>query len=59
MINLILDPFLRTATLDTKSFDYQFLATLDEMGQGIPNDGDKKGGRKGYQCDQNQYLIGG
>ena len=40
-------------TLDPKSFEYQFLATLDEMGQGIPKDGDKRGERKGYQCDQN------
>ena len=44
-------------TLDPKSFDYWFLATLDEMGQGIPNYGDKRGGRKGYQCDQNYNLI--
>ena len=27
------------------------MATLDERGQGIPNDGDKRGGRKGYQYD--------
>ena len=33
-------------TVDPKSFDYQFLARLDERGQGIPNDGDKRGGRK-------------
>ena len=31
-------------TLDPNSFDYKFLATLDERGQGIPNDGDKRGG---------------
>ena len=35
-------------TLDPQSFDHLFLATLDERGQCIPNDGDKKGGRKGY-----------
>ena len=40
-----------------KVIDYKFLATLDERGQGIPNDGDKRGGRKGYQCDQNHNLI--
>ena len=34
-------------TLDPKSFDYQFLDTLDEMGQCIPNDGDKRGEEKG------------
>ena len=34
-------------TLDPKSFVYQFLATLDERGQGIPDDGDKRGGIKG------------
>ena len=28
-------------TFDPKSFGYQFLATLDERGQGIPKDGDK------------------
>ena len=33
------------------------MATLDERGQGILNDGDKKEGRKGYQCDQNHNLI--
>ena len=32
-------------TLDPQSFDYSFLATLDERGQGIPNDGDKRGGK--------------
>ena len=42
---------------DPKSFDYLFLATLDERGQGIPNDGDKRGRRKGYHCDQNYNLI--
>ena len=30
-------------TVDPKSFDNQFLATLDERVQGIPNDGDKRG----------------
>ena len=35
------------STMDPKSFDYQFLATLHEMGQGIRNDGDKRGRRKG------------
>ena len=44
-------------TLDPKSFDYQFLAKLDERGQGIPNDGDKRGGRKGYQSELNYNLI--
>ena len=34
-------------TLDPKSFDYSFLVTLDEKGQGIPNDGEKRGGRNG------------
>ena len=33
-------------TVDPKSVDYQFLATLDERGQGIPNDGDKRGGER-------------
>ena len=32
----------------SKFFYLKFLATSDEMGQGIPNDGDKRGGRKGY-----------
>ena len=42
----------------SKIFDYQFLATLDKRGQGIPNEGNKKGGgRKGYQCDLNYNLI--
>ena len=42
----------------TKSFDYWFLATLDERGQSIPTMGIKEGGgRKGYQCDQNYNLI--
>ena len=40
-------------TVDPKSFDHYLLATLDERGQGVPNDGDKRGERKGYQCDQN------
>ena len=35
------------ATVDPKSFEYEFFATLDEREQGIPNDGDKRGGRKG------------
>ena len=35
------------ATLDPKSFDCKFLATFDEGGKGIPNDGDKRGGEKG------------
>ena len=39
--------------VDPKSFDYYFLATLDDRGQGIPNEGDIRGGRRGYQCDQN------
>ena len=38
---------IRPVTLDPKSFDYQFMATLDERGQGIPNDGEKREGRKG------------
>ena len=33
------------------------MATIDKRGQGIPNDWDKRGGRKGYQCDQNHNLI--
>ena len=44
-------------TLDPKYFYNWFLATLDERGQGIPNDGNKIGGRKGYQCDQNYNLV--
>ena len=44
-------------TLVPKSFDYYFLATLDERGQGIPNDGDERGGIKRYQCDQNYNVI--
>ena len=31
-------------TLGPKSFDYQFLATLDEREKGIPNEGIKEGG---------------
>ena len=31
------------------------MATLDVMGQGIPND--KRGGRRGYQCDHYYNLI--
>ena len=38
-------------------FDFQFLATLYESGQGIPSVGDKKGGRKGCWCDQNYNII--
>ena len=34
-------------TVDPKSFVYQFLATLDEGEQGIPNEGDKRRERKG------------
>ena len=30
-------------TLDPKSFDYKFFATLDERGQGIPTMGIKEG----------------
>ena len=33
-------------TLDPKPFDYQFLATLDERGQGIPTMGIKEGGER-------------
>ena len=44
-------------TVDPRYFDYYFLDTLDERRQGIPNDWDKKGGRKGYQCDQNYNPI--
>ena len=33
-------------TLDPKSFDYKFLATLDGRGQVIPNDGDKERGER-------------
>ena len=43
--------------MDPKTFVYQFLATLGERGQGIPNEGDKRGEREGYQCDQNDNLI--
>ena len=32
--------------IDPKSFDYQFLATLDERGQGIPKIGIKEGGER-------------
>ena len=38
-------------------FDFQFLATLYEIGQGIPSGGDKRGGRKGCRCDQNYNII--
>ena len=31
-------------TVDPKSFDHYLLATLDERGQGVPNNGDKRGG---------------
>ena len=31
--------------------------TFDEKRQGIPNDGDKREGRKGLQCDQNYKQI--
>ena len=34
-------------TVDPKSFDYQFLDTLDERGQGIANEVDKRGGQEG------------
>ena len=44
-------------TVDPKDLDYQFLATSDERGQGIPNNGDKEGERKGHQCYQNNNLI--
>ena len=37
----------RVHTLVPKSFDYQFMATLDLRGQGIQNVGDKKRGEKG------------
>ena len=33
-------------TLDTKHFDYLFLATLDERGQSIPTMGIKEGGER-------------
>ena len=33
-------------TLDPKPFDYPFLATLDERGQGIPKIGIKEGGER-------------
>ena len=36
-----------SATMDLKYFEYQFLATLNKGGQVIPNDGGKRGGRKG------------
>ena len=32
--------------MDPKYFGYQFLATSDKRGQGIPNDGDKRGGKR-------------
>ena len=34
-------------TVGSKCFDYQFLATLYEREQGIPSDGDKRGGGGG------------
>ena len=34
------------ATLASKCFDYQFLVTLNEKGQGIPSGGDKRGGSR-------------
>ena len=37
---------LRLCTLNPKSFYYEFLATLDKRGQGIPNYGDKRGGER-------------
>ena len=43
----------------SKCLEYQFLATLYERGQGIPSDGDKRGGRKGCWCDQNYYIKKG
>ena len=45
-------------TVDPKSLVYQFLDTLDKRGQVVTNEGDKKGGRKGYQCDQNYNRVG-
>ena len=30
-------------TVDPKSFDHYLLATLDERGQGVPNEGIKEG----------------
>ena len=44
-------------TLASKCFDYQFLVTLYERGQGIPSGGDKKGERKGSGYDQNCNKI--
>ena len=41
--------FSREGTLVPKSFDYQFMATLDWRGQGIQNGGDNKMGEKGIQ----------
>ena len=35
------------STVGPKSFVYQFLDTLDERGQVVPNEGDKRGGWKG------------
>ena len=46
-------------TVASKYFDYQFLATLYERGQGNPSGGDKGGGRKGCWCDQNYNIIKG
>ena len=36
-----------SCTLVQKSFDYQFIATLDRGGQGIQNNGDDKRGENG------------
>ena len=49
---------LSLCSVDQKSFDYQFLDTLDKRGQVVTNEGDKKGGRKGYQCVQNYNRVG-
>ena len=43
-------PNIKAGTYDTlgsKSFDYQFMATVDWRGHGIQNEGDNKRGEKG------------
>ena len=37
----------KCTTVDPISFDYWFLDTLNERGRVIPNEGDKRGVRKG------------
>ena len=46
-----------SAITGTKIFWLLVLGHIRERGQGIPNDGDKRGGREGYQCKRNYNLI--